>query len=98
MHRRLLPFALPFLLATVPLQAQTEVETRTVLDGTVVLEDVPEIPQRISEDLRRYQNVRSAGLIDWTADGSGIVVGTRFGDTQQIHRLEMPGGARRQLT
>ncbi|HUF89944.1 MAG TPA: alpha/beta fold hydrolase, partial [Gemmatimonadota bacterium] len=46
----------------------------------------------------RYQNVRSAGLIDWTADGSGIVVGTRFGDTQQIHRLEMPGGARRQLT
>lgn len=80
------------------LGAQTAPETRTVLDGTVVLEDVPEVPARISEDLRRYQNVRSAGLIDWTADGSGIVVSTRFGDTYQIHRVEMPGGARRQLT
>jgi len=85
-------------LSSTPLVAQQSPEHRTVLDGTIVLEDAPEIPTRITEDLRRYQNVRSAGLVDWTADGRGITVGTRFGDTYQIHRVDMPGGARSQLT
>lgn len=79
-------------------RGQTPVERRTVLDGTVTLEDAPEIPAEVHETLRRYQNVRSAGLVDWTADGRGITIGTRFADVTQIHRVEMPGGARRQLT
>ena len=77
---------------------QAAVERRIVLDGTVTLEDVPEVPQEVREALRRYQNVRSAGLVDWTADGRGITIGTRFGDVTQVHRVDMPGGARRQLT
>ena len=75
-----------------------EVDRRTVLDGTVVLEDAPQVPPRIEETLNRYQNVRSAGLVDWTADESGVFIVTRFGDVSQIHRVEKPGGARRQLT
>ena len=81
-----------------PANAQTEVERRTALDGSVVLEDAPEVPDRVVDELNRYQNVRSAGFIDWTADGAGIYVGTRFADVTQIHRVDMPGGARRQLT
>ncbi|HET9334026.1 MAG TPA: S9 family peptidase, partial [Gemmatimonadota bacterium] len=77
---------------------QTAVERRIVLDGTVTLEDVPEVPPEVREALRRYQNVRSAGFVDWTADGRGITIGTRFGDVTQVHRVDMPGGARRQLT
>ncbi|MBW3661086.1 MAG: S9 family peptidase [Gemmatimonadetes bacterium] len=75
-----------------------EVERRTVLDGAVVLEEAPEVPERIKDALNRYQNVRGASLVDWTADGSGLFVETRFGDVSQIHRVDMPGGARRQLT
>ena len=82
-------------LAAPQLDAQ---ERRTVLDETVVLEDAPEVPDRIVETLNRYQNVRSAGFVDWTADGRGMTVGTRFADVVQIHRVDMPGGARRQLT
>ena len=71
---------------------------RTVNDGNVVLEGIPAIPDSIGEKLNRYQNTRSAGFQDWTADGSGLYVTTRFGNTSQLHYVAEPGGARRQLT
>ncbi len=83
-------FAVPY--------AHAEVEQRTLNDGNLVLEDIPPIPQTIVDDLNRYQNVRSAGFLDWTADGAGLYVSTRFAEVQQIHRVDMPGGARHQLT
>jgi len=67
-------------------------------DGNLVMEDVPEIPQSVVADLNRYQNVRSASFLEWTEGGSGIFVGTRFGDVNQIHHVAHPGGARTQLT
>jgi len=98
MKRQFVLSAFLLVLASARLDAQPPPERRTVLDGTVVLEDAPEVPPRIEEALNRYQNVRSAGFVDWTADGRGITIGTRFADVVQIHRVEMPGGARRQLT
>lgn len=50
--------ALLLLVVAAPATAQDEVERRTVLDGTVVLEDTPEVPERVVEELNRYQNVR----------------------------------------
>ncbi|MCH7665957.1 MAG: S9 family peptidase [Acidobacteria bacterium] len=82
-------------------QAADTVETfdvRKVNNGTVVLDHVPEIPDEIGEQLNRYQNVRSAGFSDWTADGSGIYITTRFGDVSQLHLVATPGGARTQMT
>jgi dipeptidyl aminopeptidase/acylaminoacyl peptidase len=42
--------------------------------------------------------VRSAGFQEWTDDGEGIFISTRFGDVSQIHHVGQPGGARTQLT
>lgn len=50
------------------------------------------------EALRPYMHVRGALLQGWTEDGRGLYVLTRFGDTMQLHRVDAPGGARRQLT
>ena len=75
-----------------------EVDTRTVNNGNVVLEQVPEVPVSLIEQLNRYQAVRSAGFNDWTTDGQGIYITTRFGDVSQVHRVDIPGGARQQLT
>lgn len=73
--------------------------TRTIVnDGNLVMEDVPAIPVAIVDSLNRYQNVRSAGFRGWSDDGNSIYVTTRFGDLNQIHRVDMPGGARTQLT
>ena len=78
--------------------AMADVQRRVSNNGNLVMEDVPSIPARIVENLNRYQNVRSAGFTGWTDDGAGIYVTTRFGDLNQIHRVDMPGGARTQLT
>ena len=84
------------LLVTAP--AFAEVNRSVANDGKLVMEDVPPIPAAIVDDLNRYQNVRSAAFRGWTGDGQGIFVATRFGDVSQIHRVDMPGGARYQLT
>ncbi len=75
-----------------------DVVTRTANNGNLVMEDVPEIPQQIVEELNRYQNVRSAPFRGFTASAESIFVSTRFGDVSQIHRVDMAGGARHQLT
>ncbi len=75
-----------------------EVERRVANNGNLVMEDVPEIPADIVESLNRYQNVRSGTFREWTEDGKGLFITTRFADTNQLHRVDSPGGARRQLT
>jgi len=77
-----------------PLAAQPVAE-RTV--GTATLQNVPDIPADIEAAVQRYQNYRSATFEDWLADGSMLIT-TRFGATDQIHRLTAPLGARGQLT
>lgn len=74
------------------------VETRTLNNGNLVLEDIPKIPESIGRDLNRYQNVRSAGFDGWTQDGSSLIITSRFGDVAQLHRVDKAGGARHQLT
>jgi dipeptidyl aminopeptidase/acylaminoacyl peptidase len=71
---------------------------RTANDGQLVLEGVPDIPPELVQRLKRYQSVRSATLLDWTADGTGLFVRTRFGAISQIHQVDQAGGMRKQLT
>jgi len=88
------PVAALLLLST----AAAEVERRAVHDGNLILEDIPEIPREIIGGLNRYQNVRSASFRAWTADSKSLYVSTGFGDVDSIHRVDMPLGARSQIT
>jgi dipeptidyl aminopeptidase/acylaminoacyl peptidase len=67
-------------------------------EGNLVIEGIPEIPRRIEERMIQYQNTRGVSVQDWSVDGSGLYISTRFGETSQIHFVAMPGGARRQIT
>jgi len=84
-------------LATCALAA-TAADVRREQHGTRTSEDIPEIPPALAERLQRYSNTRAAVLGGWSADGTSILVGTRFANTVQVHRVAMPGGAREQLT
>jgi dipeptidyl aminopeptidase/acylaminoacyl peptidase len=66
--------------------------------GNLVVEDIPEIPEEMVERMLQYQNIRSAYIYDWDPGGKGMLITTRFGDTRQLHFVENPGGARRQIT
>ena len=74
-----------------------QAKERTLNNGNLQLKHIPEIPEVLKAQLNRYQNVRSAGFVDWAEDG-GIYISTRFGDVSQLHRVSQPGGNRYQMT
>lgn len=80
------------------LAAGPAVTAERVQEGTLVMEGIPEVPEALRERLRQYQNTRGAGFSDWAPDGESILIGTRFGETAQLHKVDRPMGARQQLT
>lgn len=90
--RMLLPVVMILALSSPSHAAPERVER-----GALVLENMPEIPAEITARLEQYQNTRAASFGNWLHDGS-MLIATRFGDTNQIHRVREPLGARRQLT
>ncbi|ATC34592.1 S9 family peptidase [Caulobacter vibrioides] len=81
--------------APVALAQIAPVERREI--GNQILENVPVAPASIRETLARYQNARSASFGDWLP-GGGMVIGTRFGNTNQLHLVAAPGADRSQIT
>ncbi len=75
-----------------------DVQRLTANDGQLLLEDIPPIPASLPQILSRYQNVRSARFVGWSKDSKGIFIKTRFDHVTQLHRVDVPGGARYQLT
>lgn len=61
-------------------------------------ENVPVVPERIYRGLEQYQSMRSAAFLGWSPDGRGMLVATRFGNSNQLHRVYEPGGRREQIT
>jgi dipeptidyl aminopeptidase/acylaminoacyl peptidase len=64
----------------------------------LVTDGVPPIPATIVETARRYDEFRTATFWDWHPRRREMIIGTRFGDAQQLHRVRAPGGDRTQLT
>lgn len=64
----------------------------------LVVENIPPIPAAIAEKANQYGEFRGAGLQDWDPAKREMLIGTRFADVPQIHRVKMPGGDRSQLT
>lgn len=91
-------FLLRRLTVAILLAAATAGAQETVREvGQLVFDGIPEIPERIIAKTQQYQNVRNVKFTDF-APGGGLVTSTRFGETDQIHHIAAPGGARRQLT
>jgi len=64
----------------------------------LIAEGIPKIPASIAEAVRPYTEVRTASFDSWHPVRREMLIGTRFGDTPQVHLVRMPGGDRRQLT
>ena len=92
MRRARLPAAL-VLVALPPAPAQV-----LAPGDNLVTDGVPPVPAALAEQVKRYTESRSATLLDWHPTRREMLVSTRFGQTAQVHRVKMPGGARFQLT
>jgi dipeptidyl aminopeptidase/acylaminoacyl peptidase len=69
-----------------------------VPNENLVVEGIPKIPAALAEGADRYTNFRGASLDSWDPLRREMLISTRFADTNQIHLVKMPGGARTQLT
>jgi dipeptidyl aminopeptidase/acylaminoacyl peptidase len=65
--------------------------------GNLVLDNIPPVDTPLTAKLDDYLNARGASFVDWLPDG-GVLIATRFGDVEQLHRVTTPLGAREQLT
>src|SRR5262245_22439252 len=79
------------LAATVtPLPAQDAPPVIAPADN-LTIDGVPPLPARLSGDVRRYTESRSAGLADWHPTSREMLIVTRFGNTVQLHGVKTPG-------
>ncbi len=93
-------FLLTTLVTTMAMAASAVSNAATVAReerGTLVLENIPTVDTALTGRLDDYLNARGASFVDWLPDG-GLLIATRFGDVDQLHRVDTPLGAREQLT
>jgi dipeptidyl aminopeptidase/acylaminoacyl peptidase len=83
-------------LTGLPAQAQQIAPARQER-GNLIYESIPPRDTQLAEHLGLYRQSRQATFLDWLPDGS-MLVATRFGDVEQVHRIATPLGMREQLT
>jgi dipeptidyl aminopeptidase/acylaminoacyl peptidase len=87
------------LISTQVLPAQPANQAAALKPGdNLVVENIPPVPAAIADKANQYGEFRAAGLQDWDPVKREMLIGTRFADVPQIHRVKMPGGDRTQLT
>jgi len=94
MRPLLLAAGLLALAAAAPAGAGEEI----VPNENLVLDGIPKLPSAIADGVGRYTEFRAALFRSWHPTRREMLVTTRFADTNQIHLVKTPGGARRQLT
>ncbi len=88
---------LSLLFPTLLLAAEPKEQNLTPPDS-LALDGLPPIPNEIAEQVGRYAESRAATFLDWQPSKAEMLILTRFGDTNQVHLVTQPGGARTQLT
>lgn len=96
-HTRLIAL----LLATAPCAAiaQEAAEAPAVpIPAALTAEDMPSIPLDLAEQVRPYLEARGAAFAGWDPKTRAVLISTRFANVPQLHRVDMPMGARTQIS
>jgi dipeptidyl aminopeptidase/acylaminoacyl peptidase len=80
------------LLAAAALTAQSTVPSNLVAEG------IPDFRPELVGKVQPYLDNRAASFYGWHPQRTEMLIGTRFGETPQLHLVKFPGGDRRQLT
>lgn len=73
-------------------------EKKLQAGDNLIVDGLDPIPMSLVDEVNRYTQGRSASFVDWHPARREMLIGTRFGNTNQLHLLRNPMGARTQLT
>jgi len=79
------------------LSAQTKNEFVSPNEN-LIAENILPIPKSLNQAIKKYSESRNAGIADIHPNGKEIIAVTRFASTNQLHRISVPMGARKQIT
>jgi dipeptidyl aminopeptidase/acylaminoacyl peptidase len=66
--------------------------------AAVTADGIPPVPAELAARTKPYFEFRTAQFLDWNPADRSMLIATRFANTNQVHRVARPGGARAQLT
>ena len=81
-----------------PLLLASALATANDIPANLTAENLPPITPETRASAGRYLEFRTASFHGWLPGTREMLITTRFADTAQVHRVSVPGGARRQLT
>jgi dipeptidyl aminopeptidase/acylaminoacyl peptidase len=73
-------------------------EPAVPLPAALTAEQMPPVPLAMAERARPYLEARGAGFAGWDPNTRAVLISTRFANTNQLHRIAQPMGARSQIT
>ncbi len=92
------PFALLCLISlNLSFVAQTK-KNLILPNENLIAENIADIPKELSAQVKKYAEGRGASLAEVHPFKNEIIISTRFGSTNQLHKISMPMGARKQIT
>jgi hypothetical protein len=59
---------------------------------------IPPVPAELAMRTRPYMEFRTAGFAGWNARDRSMLITTRFGNVNQLHRVAAPMGDREQIS
>jgi dipeptidyl aminopeptidase/acylaminoacyl peptidase len=81
-----------------PASAQQPAPDTVAPPDSVTADGIAPISRSIVTEVSRYTNFRPATFQDWDPKTRRVLLTTRFGETNQLHIADHPGGARQQIT
>ncbi len=66
--------------------------------AALTADGIPAVPADLAVRSRPYMEFRTAGFSGWNARDHSMLITTRFGNTNQLHRVAMPMGDREQIS
>lgn len=91
--------SISLLVLTVGISVNAQDKKNLVLPNeNLITENIAEIPKELSQKVKKYSESRGASLVSIHPLKNEIIISTRFGSTNQLHKVSQPLGARKQIT
>lgn len=91
--------SISLLVFTVGISVNAQDKKNLVLPNeNLITENIAEIPKELSQKVKKYSESRGASLVAVHPLKNEIIISTRFGSTNQLHKVSQPLGARKQIT